>query len=69
MTNTLEGITKGAIFLGPKSNLKVTYNLFSLHSVKKTTNSKFTKVTTPIIVMKQVVTMALAKKTEQRTDF
>ena len=62
MTNTLEEITQGVIFLGPTGNLQGTCNLFLLRSGKKITREKFIGVPTPTIVMKRVAEMALVEK-------
>ena len=61
VTNTLEERTQGAICLGPTGNLQGTFFFFAT-LWKKNARGQFTEVSTPTIVMKCVVTMALAKK-------
>ena len=61
VTNTLEERTQGAVCLGTTDNLQGPYNFFSLR-YEKIICGIFTEVPTPMIVMKRVAAMALAKK-------
>ena len=60
--NKLEESTQGAIYLGATGNLQRTDNLFLLCTVRKINRGKFTEVPTPMIAMKRLTEMALAKK-------
>ena len=69
VTNTLEERTQGAICLGPTDNLQGTYNFFSLRSGKNITCVQFIEVSTPMVVMKRVTAMDLAKKQNEGLIF
>ena len=60
--NKLEESTQGAIYLGATGNLQRTDNLFLLCTGRKINRGKFTEVPTPMIAMKRLTEMALAKK-------
>ena len=69
MTNTLEERTQGEICLGTTGNLQGAYNFFSLRYGKNITLGQFTELPTPMIIMKRVAAMALAKKQNEGLIF
>ena len=69
VTNTLEERTQGAICIGPTGNLKGACKRILLQSGEKISRGKFTEVPTLMIIMKQVVAMALAKKQNEGLIF